>query len=64
MRQSGAIHLANSPPTIVALGLALHCMKFLPAAQPAWDWHKARGPEARSHLLQTDPIRHFSNMRP
>jgi hypothetical protein len=64
MRQSGAIHIAKSPPTMAALNLAMHGMNFLPVAQPAWDWHNARGPEARSHLLQTDPIRHFSNMRP
>lgn len=64
MRQSGAIHIAKSLPTMAALGLALHGMNFLPVAEPAWDWHNARGPEARSHLLQTAPIRPFSNMRP
>lgn len=64
MRQSGAIHIAKSPPTMAAPNLTLHGINFLPLAQPAWDWHKAPGPEARSHLLQTDPIRHFSNMRP
>lgn len=64
MRKSGAIQIAKSPPTMAALGLALHGMNFLPVAQSAWNWHNARGPEARSHLLRNDPIRHFSNMRP
>ena len=64
MRQSGGIHLAKSPPTVAALNLALHGMKFLPVALPAWDRQNAREPEASSPLLQTDPIRHFSNTRP